>query len=82
MHKDYGCRGRQRTVLNTACVKNLEVNEEEITKSERENKETKQEQRSRKDWDTTWSTGNKTTAVQGVFRTNKRKKMRREGEKM
>lgn len=47
MCKDYGCRGRQRTVLNTACVKNLEANEEEITEPERVNEETRERKRGR-----------------------------------
>lgn len=37
---------------------------------------------SRKDRDTTWSTGNKTTGFQRGFITNKGKKMKREGEKI
>ena len=47
MHKDYVCRGRQRTLLNTACVRNLEANEEEMKESEGVNKETKERERGR-----------------------------------
>lgn len=55
-----GSRGRQRTVLNRICVRNLEANGEEIKESEGTNKETKERQRqdkmSRKDWNIMWTT--------------------------
>lgn len=47
MRKDYGCGSRQRWVLNTACVRNLEANEEEMTESEGVNKESKARKRGR-----------------------------------
>lgn len=40
-----GSRGRQRTVLNRTCVRNLEANEDEIKESEEINKETKERKR-------------------------------------
>lgn len=76
-----GSRGRERTILNRTCVRNLEVNEEEIKEWENEKRnqgEKKCQDQIRKDWGIMWTTDNKTTRLKRGFRRNKR----REGEKI